>query len=184
MTPVEIGGTVPGPRDFGIVTELPTAKAKVGDFCTYKVEAGFYWRLMYTGEETYPWAKVGGPAIWKVAAAVPVSTASSTSQTTNSPSWTAPLAMTFNGQFGASLAIDGAAALNQMEAQLRINGVDVGMAAYHVALNNFGGGSIRGGQNNYVVAKGQVIQTVYRSLSAQTSNFYNLFFEVDPVRVG
>lgn len=49
-------------RDWGIVSALPSG-AHAGDVCTYKAAAGVYWRLTYTGEETYPWAKIGGPPL-------------------------------------------------------------------------------------------------------------------------
>lgn len=51
------------PKDFGIVEALPSTEALKGDVCRYKAATGIYWDLLYTGEETYPWAKIGGPAL-------------------------------------------------------------------------------------------------------------------------
>lgn len=45
-----------------ILTSLPT-KSVVGRRILYKAAAGVYWQLLYTGEETYPWAKIGGPPL-------------------------------------------------------------------------------------------------------------------------
>lgn len=56
-----------GVRDFGIVEALPSTEALKGDLCTFKAATGVYWRLTYTdvigGEETFPWAKIGGPPL-------------------------------------------------------------------------------------------------------------------------
>lgn len=56
---------VTSPKDFGLVTELPTSKVLVGDLCTYKASAenGVYWHLVYDGEGEYPWKKIGGAAL-------------------------------------------------------------------------------------------------------------------------
>ena len=48
--------------NWGIVEALPGG-AVVGDFCTFKAAATIFWELAYTGEATYPWAKVGGPPL-------------------------------------------------------------------------------------------------------------------------
>lgn len=52
-----------GAKDWGIVEALPS-EAEVGNTCTFKVAAGIYWQLRKTGEETYPWAYVGGPPLY------------------------------------------------------------------------------------------------------------------------
>ncbi len=54
------------PRDFGLVTELPTAKALAGDRCTYKADNanGVFWELIYDGEGEFPWKKVGGSPLY------------------------------------------------------------------------------------------------------------------------
>lgn len=53
-----------GNRWYGIVTSLPTSPTPAnGDRCIYKAAIGHYWELVYTGEETYPWAYAGGPRL-------------------------------------------------------------------------------------------------------------------------
>lgn len=55
-----------GFKDFGIVEALPTTEAVKNDKCTFKAATGIYWDLIYydtTGEETYPWAVIGGGAM-------------------------------------------------------------------------------------------------------------------------
>lgn len=74
LSPSE-GGVVLGPesvgaaqlkagiRQLGIVTSLPSSGTR-GDRCIFDTgTAGVYWELLYTGEETYPWAKIGGPPL-------------------------------------------------------------------------------------------------------------------------
>lgn len=58
-----LAGGASGPTDYGIVESLPTGTIAEGSLCTFKAAAGVYWRLIYTGEATYPWAKIGGPPI-------------------------------------------------------------------------------------------------------------------------
>ncbi len=57
-----------GPKDFGIVTSLPTAGAIVGDHATFKAtvagaDATVYWDLLYDGEGERPWVYMGGSAL-------------------------------------------------------------------------------------------------------------------------
>jgi hypothetical protein len=54
-----------GPKDFGVVTTLPTAGAIVGDRATFKAtaagtDATVYWDLLYDGEGERPWVYMGG----------------------------------------------------------------------------------------------------------------------------
>lgn len=56
------------PGQLGIVAELPSASPTdpailEGARCIYKPTTGVFWDLVYTGEEVYPWAKVGGPPL-------------------------------------------------------------------------------------------------------------------------
>lgn len=53
------------PRDYGIVTALPTTTS-VGDHCTYNADNtnGVYWRLVYDGVGSYPWKFIGGPPMF------------------------------------------------------------------------------------------------------------------------
>lgn len=56
------------PRDYGIVTALPTA-ASTGDTCTYTdslTSPTYYWELKYNGSDSgsYKWAVVGGGALY------------------------------------------------------------------------------------------------------------------------
>jgi hypothetical protein len=53
------------PKDFGIITTLPTAGAVVGDHATFKAtaagaDATVYWNLLYDGEGERPWVFAGG----------------------------------------------------------------------------------------------------------------------------
>lgn len=49
--------------DFIPVEALPTTRLEKGRFVIFKAATGVYWLLLYTGEETYPWAKIGGSAL-------------------------------------------------------------------------------------------------------------------------
>lgn len=52
-------------RDFGLVTELPASPVK-GDRCKYVADStnGVIWDLVYDGEGSFPWKKIGGPPLY------------------------------------------------------------------------------------------------------------------------
>jgi hypothetical protein len=56
-----------GSTDWGLVSVLPASPAK-GDRCTFIADNsnGILWALIYDGEGTYPWKKIGGDALRRV----------------------------------------------------------------------------------------------------------------------
>lgn len=51
-------------RDFGLVTALPNIAGK-GDHCAFIADAtnGVVWDLVFDGEGSFPWKKIGGPPL-------------------------------------------------------------------------------------------------------------------------
>jgi hypothetical protein len=175
-----------GFRDFGVVAALPTTEAVLSDKCTYKVETGVYWDLIYTGEATYPWAKIGGPPMRVTDTAVSFrETKETTAQTTGAPSITAPLAMEARARYGArhvSLREAGAPA-DVGRAELYVNAV-FKEGALAAGVDAFEGNTLDKGSDSFTVAAAQAVQTRYRSESGKMFQFYYLFVELDPIRVG
>lgn len=166
------------------VTELP-AKGTVGQQIIFKVETGIYWNLLYTAEETYPWAKIGGPALRAFDAGGPRNTGSAVPQTTGAPSITVPLAMEFRAHFGARWVQRTAAtgAPDSGRTCLFVNAVEKDFNLM-TAPGQFDAASTESASNPWTIAAGQVVQTRYRSEAGAAFNFEQLIIEVDPLRVG
>lgn len=100
-------------HDWGIVEALPEGASK-GDRCTYKAATGVYWELINTEEETYPWAKIGGPALYAfVAASVEIKNTSFEAKT-GGPELTTPLKGDYMVEIGAEMNNSGAGNATQM----------------------------------------------------------------------
>jgi hypothetical protein len=174
-------------KDFGLVTTLPTSTALVGDFCTFKADAtnGVYWQLVYDGEGEYPWKKIGGPPLRKDGT-FSVSTNKNTYQTSGAPSITVPLKMEFRPRIGAWQGVQsqsGTSGLWAGEVKLFINGVENNGATV-VGSTNFEQSPIDSGLPVVGVEAGKAVEARYRSVQSNSVNFYGLFVEVDPIRVG
>jgi len=181
MTPIEIGGLRPVNHDFGIVEALPTQNLAPGCTCTFKAATGIYWKLVYTGETTYPWAKIGGPPL-RFVDPEGRSCESTTNLSTGVPSMTAPLAMEALFTFGASYIQNSSGELNEALLVLLINGVESEFARWTssstFALTAEMVDSVQ------AIAKGQVATLRYRGTSAKKLVFNRNQFKVDPLRVG
>lgn len=175
--------------DYGIVTSLPITTVK-GSVCTFKAATGIYWRLIYTGEATYPWAKMGGPSLRTVELTTR-ETKSATAQTTGAPFITLPLNMEFRARYGAAFANLKEPGLQQLYTILFVNGVekDVNATAATditglVATAQFEGNTIDRGSNPQTALATQKVETRYHTQGTITGGFYELFIEIDPLRVG
>lgn len=178
--PIRIGKQ--SPRDFGVVTSLPTSEAVKGDRCTYKAATGVYWDLLYTGEETYPWAKIGGPPLRSTPANLENKT-NTTESTTGAPSLTAPLAMEFGGSFGAKWVQLAEGSSPTMLLRIRVNGV----AKLELAvISNFIFATtpmMTSIVAPLTVAAGQAIGLGYALSTTGKMTFAGAFLDVDPIRV-
>lgn len=166
--------------DYGIVEELPKVAAK-GQMCTFKAATGIYWRLLYTGEATYPWAKIGGPPLRTYYNGA-VTTASPTPQTTNAPSLTAPLTMEFDFSIGTILQNSQVAELNEVALNAYVGTTNVFYLA-SVASTTFGGS---GGELTFraTATKGELAQARYRSGQSKSVVIQYPIIAINPVRVG
>jgi hypothetical protein len=161
--------------DYGIVEALPTGATK-DELCSFKASTGVYWRLVYTGEETYPWAKIGGP---KLRAAIGEATVNT--ETPTAPGGLtipAPLAIEADLEYGANRAIPPSGAFSRCT--LFVGGVGVGEAVAGPTNQN-----PLYAVNRVTVAKGAVVENRVSRVSGSASiNFIIPYVTVNPMRVG
>lgn len=163
------------------VEALPTTNLYVGRRIVFKASTGVYWDLVYTGEETYPWAKIGGPALRAVESTTKESKAE-TDQTSGSPTITVPLACEARFNFGAiNVQLFGTSQANGY-CDLYIDGSST-RNAFVNAGTQFGGGPLYA-QYVTTIAKSKVAATRYKVNNGQEFHWERLFIEVDPLRVG
>lgn len=167
--------------DYGIVTSLPITTVK-GSLCTFKAATGIYWRLIYTGEATYPWAKVGGPALMEqTTTGVEIKTESETPQSgVNAPKIAVPLNLEALITYGSNRAIPPNASFSR----LALFFGEVEQESIYAAGSS-------GIQDNMiakwrgVVTKSTVVQNRYARLAGVGNiGFIGIYIEVDPLRVG
>jgi hypothetical protein len=181
-----------GYTDWGIVTSLPTASAAKGDRCMYQADKtnGIYWSLLYDGEGTYPWKKIGGPPLRDKVIAVGTRNAATygdcTGGETKVPTVTAPLKGEYGVEHGCQGQLTGGASSNGY-ASVSIAGStpiddDSGKC---VAIDQFEGGTIHSG---YFVKTLAATNTVAQKYKGHTNTFLwgydNRWVTIDPVRVG
>lgn len=165
-------------HDWGLVTSLPT-EAQFGDYCTFKVGTGIFWRLMYSGEETYPWAKIGGPPITSQIGPL-LQTESEVPQSTGAPFITIPLKCIANTTYGSTRAVCGAGSYTQIS--LYSNGVLQTEPSY-------AGTSIQTNPSslfvNMALPINASVQVRYNRLGGSgLAQFIGMFLSIDPLRVG
>jgi len=174
------------PFDFGVVTALPTKNPTpaAGDRCTFKIEAALMWDLVYTGEATYPWVRVGGPPL--------ISTIYTEQQRTfagydgtGCPILTVPLAMEFRAVVEDSytkLTTAPGGADGTLRA-IYIAGVQKIAWQVNIGEPLFGGGqSVQ--RTTLTMTKGQSIQSAYAVALGNKIGYANMTLIVDPIRVG
>lgn len=183
MSPIEIGGLRPVNHDFGIVEALPTQNLAPGVTCTFKAGTGVYWRLVYTGEGEYPWAKIGGPPLRKVETTNRESGTAGGIQTTGAPSVTTPLKGEYRGRYGAATAQLASAGATQASCFLFINGAE-NEVTFSVGSVQFEAQVMDVGFDTKTIEAGKIVQTRYSSNNARSFTFIHLFVEIDPIRVG
>lgn len=175
-----------GNRWYGLVEALPGSPSK-GDRCAYIADKtnGIVWELVYYGEGTYPWWKIGGPALRKADAGGERETKEEAFQTTGAPSITAPLAMEFRARFGCRNAFKLTASAGPISAlvKLYIDGIGNDQAQQN-QTTQYDGSGMEPSSEPRTVASGKAIQTRYAVSGSGTWRFDNLFIEVDPIRVG
>ncbi len=169
------------PKDHGVVESLPTTAALKSDTCTFKAAAGIYWSLVYTGEATYPWAKVGGPALNAYGGGGSFSTESF-------------------GSLGVSITLPA----------IKVDGIiDVGATSYNGTANAYSqtglkigaeatadflthhqpstGAAQHGGEmasTRKELAASTVVKIEGRQISGGTAQIFGAWLKIDPVRVG
>ncbi len=165
--------------DYGLVTSLP-ASPSVGDRCIFKANESVFWLLVYDGQGSYPWKKVGGPPIVQYEPTAR-STTSTSYQTTGAPYVTTPLA----GDY------DVAAGAERISMPTNVN--SIGRVGLHynglLIFEALGRGNEYSAYPAYAhrrltgLAKGATLQSRYRA-ELEKAEFVTLFVQIDPVRVG
>jgi len=157
---------------------LPTTGLFIGRQVIYKAETGVYWNFAYTGEETYEWAKVGGPPMRDEGGSP--STSSTSYQTTNSPSFTLPLDGEYDISYGA-VTVSGASVTGRIG--LFVNGSESGSVV--ASRDASGGGVVATHKTRLTASAGHVVQARYKvDVGPNSAQFFALNLWADPVRVG
>lgn len=141
------------------------------------------WHLRYNAgsASAYKWEYLGGPPI-RVLAGATLSTASAADQTTNAPSYTAPLSGDFNCWWGSDFTQNVGASANDCRLGLFAN------ASFKRELiwNLPSGSGAPGSDKHRItgVVSGQVIDVRYHSNSSLATNWVGVALEIVPLRVG
>lgn len=169
-------------RNYGIVEALPASPTpSKGDVCRFKAATGVYWDLIYTEEATYPWAKIGGPSLAAKDAAGERATASATYQTTGAPTITLPaVKMELNVFFGTRFTFLSGAGEHFLG--LFVNEVEKDFARSNAPAG--GGFPLRNDALNLTAEASKVVALKYKVAGASTGTWYQMYLEVDPLRVG
>jgi len=161
-------------RDYGIVEALPAGTIAKGSLCTYKAATGIYWRLLYTGEATYPWAKVGGPALRNFV----VEATNATEVLAKVNEFTTPLAMEADVTWASLRVITGTSAFTSFH--LYIAGSIAAETYVGTSIQGIGGGQLRP-----TLAKSALIETRMARLGGSGSaQLIGASLRLDPLRVG
>lgn len=175
------------PKNFGLVEFLPTSSALVvGDTCTFMADktSGVYWQLVYDGQGTYPWKKIGGPPLYsEVAAEQGTASATYTNLATPGPSVTLPLKGDYDveiGYYGKSITTATAARMSYA-----IGGAEAldGDAVVTVAQDGQGASTAARLHRKTGLAASTVLTAKYK-VSGGEGAFLFRWMRVDPVRVG
>lgn len=167
--------------DWGIVTALP-ATTNVGDTCVYKAATGIYWSLVYTGEATYPWAKIGGPPLQAEAEGEVKTASTGFVALAGGPELSAPLAGEYDIETRAFMTASNGN--SSQEYSYSIGGVEPVAADSDII---FTGGTGKNGSRGRrkPLTKGQAVAARYRSnIATMEAIFKWRELYLDPVRVG
>lgn len=144
---------------------------------------GVIWHLLYDGEGTYPWKKMGGPPLRAGPNNVENATNTVTSGT-GAPGITVPLKMEFGGTFGAKWLQTRATTQPTMLLRLAVNGV-IQLETAAIGSNQFETFPTLATINpTQTLEKGQLAQMGYAVSSANPASFIGMTLEIDPIRVG
>ena len=165
--------------DYGLVSTLP-ASPTVGDRCIFKASESVFWQLVYDGQGSYPWKKIGGPPLVQYEPTAR-STTSTSFQTAGAPSVVTPLAGDYDVAAGAE------------RISMPTNEDSIGRVGLHyngsLIFEALGRGDEFSAYPAYAhrrltgLANGATLQSRYRA-ELNTAEFVTLFVQLDPVRVG
>jgi hypothetical protein len=162
------------------VSTLPTS-GTIGETIYYKAAAGIYWHLLYTGEATYPWAKIGGPPLrGETSSGVETVNTTEVDAANVLLQLTMPLACNADIKVGSNRVIPPASAFSHV-------GLYVGGGKF---AESYGGPGVQDSLSvtlRGTAAKGVVVENRYSRLGGAAGSsigFLGLYTEVDPLRVG
>jgi len=165
--------------EYGMVSSLPSSPS-VGDHCVFKASESVFWELIYDGQGSYPWKKIGGPPLAQYEF-TPRSTTSTSFQTAGAPSVVTPLAGEYDVAAGAE------------RISMPTGNNSIGRVGLHynggLVFEALGRGSNFSAYPAYAhrrmggLGKGATLQSRYRA-ELEKAEFVTLFVQIDPIRVG
>jgi hypothetical protein len=168
-----------------LVTSLPVSPYD-GQIVYYQADStnGVVWQLRYNSSSasSYKWEFIGGAPLYQRDSSART-TASTTYQTTGSPSFTLNLNGDFECVYGAAYFQNNAASPNAFVLALHVNGSEVAFSNGQAATNGYVYPvSYTFRQNNY--SSGQLIDVRYKSSSGLSMSVDRMFLLIRPIRVG
>ena len=174
------------PKNFGRVESLPS-NPLADDECYFIADKtnGIIWHLVYDGEGTYPWKKIGGPPLRDSDNSAPSTTSTTYVSLTGPLTLTAPLSghydIRIEGQLYSSATASETASLSYA--------VGATSASDNWRITSFNGPA--GGQTTspslateHTVAKGDSITEKAKTAAGNACYFSNRRLWIDPIRVG
>jgi hypothetical protein len=172
--------------DFGLVEALPGSPSK-GDRCQYIADKtnGVIWHLIYDGEGTYPWKKIGGaPLFGEVETQQGTESTSYANLATTGPSITAPLRGDYDVEIGAYILAEAAAlGAYRMSYAIGAAAASDNDAVVGIAQASQGHASVARAKRQTGLAASTALVAKYKA-SAGKAGFRGRWMRIDPVRVG
>lgn len=169
-------------RDWGFVTALPSTSLVIGDRCSYVADLanGIVWALIYDGQGTYPWKKIGGPPLLaEIATSQTTTSTTYAALATAGPSITVPL----GGDYDVEIGCRSLHSANNALMSYDIGGTGaVDADAITGAGTSFESGPRK--RRKIALAAGTALVSKYKGNGAGTATFAERLMTVDPVRVG
>jgi hypothetical protein len=174
------------PKDFGMVTSLPTSQALVGDIAHYWADKtnGVVWDLVYTNENNeMPWNVTGGPPLFNEVEANESTTSTTfVALPTPGPIVTVPLKGDYLVELGALMFQGGAGVnTNLMSYSIGATAASDNDSTYSLSTTAAGSAVARTKQKTFNAET--KLTSMYR-VTGGNGGFMDRWMRVTPIRVG
>jgi hypothetical protein len=173
------------PFHYGLVTALP-ASPRLLDRCSFIADEtnGVIWELLYDGEGTRPWKKIGGPPLFnEVATQETIKSATYANLATEGPSVKVPLLGDYDVAIGAGIgSFSPSVEINMSYAIGGTAAVDADCLKVFPGPNGCFVEAKRV-RRKASIAKNTTLLSKYK-ISGGEGSFYFRWMSVDPIRVG